>query len=270
MPEVTSYAHGTPSWADLSTTDESSALEFYGSLFGWVDDPHEMGPDSYYHMQKVDGRPACAIYRQGEEERSQNVPAHWKVYITVSDVESAAAAVRDGGGQTLFGPIDVFDAGRMAVCMDPQGAVFAIWEARSHIGAGVKGETGAMVWHELLTSDREAAVDFYRGAFGMERHQVPESSLDYVMLRAGGAEAAGVMQITPEMGEFPPHWVVYFGVEDADAIVEQAASMGATVYVPPTDIVPVEGRPPIGRFASLADPQGAPFSIFEPVCDTPR
>ena len=145
MPEVTSHAHGSPSWADLSTTDEAAALSFYSALFGWADEPQEMGPDSYYHMQKVNGRYACAIYRQGEQERSQNVPSHWNVYITVNDVEEAAAAIRKGGGQVMFGPMDVFEAGRMAMCRDPQGAFFAVWEARGHIGAGIKGETGGDV-----------------------------------------------------------------------------------------------------------------------------
>ena len=55
MPEVTSHALGAPSWTELSTTDEISALSFYTALFGCVDEPHEMGPDWYYHMQRVSG-----------------------------------------------------------------------------------------------------------------------------------------------------------------------------------------------------------------------
>ena len=46
------------------------------------------------------------------------------------------------------------------------------------------------------------------------------------MLRAGETEVAGVMQITPGMGEFPPHWTVYFGVENADEAVAKAQSLG--------------------------------------------
>jgi predicted enzyme related to lactoylglutathione lyase len=50
MPEITSYVQGTPSWVDLSTTDEKGALAFYSALFKWEDDPQEMGPDSFYHQ----------------------------------------------------------------------------------------------------------------------------------------------------------------------------------------------------------------------------
>ena len=92
MPEVASYTPGTPSWTELSTTDEAGALSFYSTLFGWEDEPNEIGPDWYYHMQKVRGLYACSIYRQGEEERSQNVPSHWNIYFTVENVENSIAS----------------------------------------------------------------------------------------------------------------------------------------------------------------------------------
>ena len=262
MPEVTAYAPGTPSWSELSTTDEAGALAFYGALFGWEDEPNEMGPNWYYHMQKVQGLYACSIYQQGEEERSQNVPAHWNIYFTTENVDATIAAINENGGTVVFGPMDVFEAGRMAMCQDPQGAFFAIWQPNQHIGATIKMEPGAMTWHELLTPDREAAVDFYIAALGVERGLVMQPN-EYAMLAAGGTEVAGVMQITPDMGEFPPHWSVYFGVENVDEAVAKAQSLGGTVYVPGTDIIPVEGQPAIGRFAALGDPQGASFSVFQ-------
>jgi uncharacterized protein len=52
----------------------------------------------------------------------------------------------------------------------------------------------------------------------------------------------------------PPQWSVDFWVEDADAIAERAAELGATAVVAPFDL-------PIGRRAVLADPQGAVFSV---------
>ena len=265
MPEVTSYAPGTPSWAELSTTDEAGALSFYSALFGWVDNPQEMAPNSYYHMQTINDLPACAMYQQGEEERSQGVPSHWNIYFTVENVDNTMTAIGQHGGQVVFGPHDVFEAGRMAMCQDPQGAFFAIWQPNQHIGARVKQEAGAVFWHELLTTDSAAALEFYKAVLGLEQFQVPESQWEYLMLRAGETEVAGVMQITPEMGEFPPHWSVYFGVENADEAVARAQSLGATVYVPATDIAPFEGQPPIGRFAALGDPQGAAFSVFQDI-----
>jgi predicted enzyme related to lactoylglutathione lyase len=264
MPEVTSYTPGTPSWSELATTDDTGALSFYGALFGWEDEANEIGPDWFYHMQKVQGQYACSIYRQGEEERSQNVPPHWNVYFTVANVEETMAEIARNGGSVVFGPMDVFEAGRMAMCQDPQGAHFAIWQPKMHIGATIIQEPGATFWHELLTTNRDAAIDFYVAALGVEQGTVMQPN-QYAMLKAGGTEVAGVMQITPDMGEFPPHWTVYFGVDNADEAVAKAQSLGATVYVPGTDIVPFEGQPPIGRFAALGDPQGAAFSVFQPL-----
>ena len=65
------------------------------------------------------------------------------------------------------------------------------------------------------------------------------------------------MQITPDMGPVPPNWMVYFAVDDVDATVAKAQSLGANVLVPGMDI------PEVGRFATLTDPQGAAFSIFK-------
>ena len=262
MPEVTSHAPGAPSWADLATSDAAGALSFYNALFGWEDDPQEMGPDAYYHMQRMNGLETVALYQQTEATGGTDIPPHWNIYFTVENVDDTMASITQNGGTVVFGPQDVFEAGRMAFCQDPQGAFFAIWQAKQHIGARIKDEAGTMIWNELLTTDREAGIEFYVNALGMERGEVVET-IDYAFLKAGGAGVAGVIQKTPEMGEFPPHWSVYFGVDNTDEAVAKAQSLGATVYVPATDIVPVEGQPPIGRFAALADPQGAPFSVFQ-------
>ncbi len=267
MPEVTSHAPGAPSWAELSTTDEAGALSFYGALFGWADDPQEIAPGWFYHMQRLNGLEAASIYLQGEEERSQNAPPHWNTYFTVANVDDTAETVKQNGGNVVVGPMDVFEAGRMAFCQDPQGAFFAVWQANQHIGCRVKGEPGAMCWSELLTTDREAGIEFYSKVLGMERGFVMQPT-EYAILKAGGADVAGVMQITADMGEFPPHWTVYFGVNDVAATVEQAQSLGATVYVPPTDIAEAEGQPPLGCFAAMADPQGAVFSVFQDYSQT--
>ena len=71
-------------------------------------------------------------------------------------------------------------------------------------------------------------------------------------------DVAGMMEITEEMGPIPPHWGVYFGVDDADAAVKKAESLGGSIIIPAMDI------PEIGRFAGIQDPQGAMFSVFQP------
>lgn len=257
MPEVTKHAPGAPSYAELSTTDEKAALAFYGTLFDWTDDPQPMGPDVFYHMQTLKGLPVAALYQQGEEERSQNIPAHWRVYFTVDNVDQTIEKAKSVGGSVVFGPMDVFDAGRMVMLKDPQGAIFACWQPKEHIGARLMRETGAIIWNELMTTDAPAAVEFYKQTLGIDTGKMP-GPMDYSLVKAGGDDVAGIMAITPEMGPVPPHWGVYFGVVDVDATLEKAKSLGGNVLVSPQDI------PEIGRFAVLQDPQSAAFSIFKP------
>ncbi len=257
MPEFTSHLQGTPSWAELSTSDDKSAVVFYGSLFGWTDDPQEMSPTMSYHMQKLNGLEAAAIYQQGEEEKGQGVPPHWNTYFTVDDVDQSAAKAEQLGATIIFGPMDVFDAGRMVYMQDPQGAMFAVWQAKEHIGVRIKNETGALIWNELMTSDPEKATQFYSGLLGMGSSKM-QGPMDYTLLNVGGTDVAGLMSIPEEMGSVPPHWTVYFGVDDADATAKKAETLGGSIIMPPMDI------PEIGRFAGLQDPQGAMFSIFQP------
>ena len=205
MPEFYSHIQGIPSWVELSTTDDQAALAFYGALFGWVDDPQEMGPGMYYHMQKLRGLEVAAMYQQGDEEQQQGVPPHWKTYFTVDDIAKTTEQANESGATVMFGPIEVFDAGHAAVLQDPQGAVFALWHGKNHIGVRVKDETGAIMWTELLTNAAEDATKFYSDLLGMSSSKMP-GPVDYTMLKVGGTDVAGVMAITDEMGPVPPHW----------------------------------------------------------------
>jgi predicted enzyme related to lactoylglutathione lyase len=146
------------------------------------------------------------------------------------------------------------DLGRMAIVTDPQGATFCLWQARKKIGANIRNEVNTLCWNELMTSDIEAARDFYKGLFGWNLKISPE----YTEISAGTVGIGGMMQITPDMQGTPSNWAPYFAVDDCNAAVEKAKSLGAQIYVPPTDI------PDVGRFAVMADPQGAMFDIIKP------
>jgi len=207
-------------------------------------------------MQKLKGLEAAAIYQQGEEEKNMVVPAHWHTYITAENVDAVAEKASQTGGKVLVGPMDVFDAGRMVMLTDPQGAAFAVWQPKAHIGARIKHDPGAMTWNELMTSDPDAAIEFYSGLLGLERGETMDP-MNYTLIRAHGEDVAGVMQISPDMGPMPPLWNIYFAVANVDESAAEAQSLGGNVIVPPMDI------PDIGRFAYLSDPQGAFFSIFK-------
>ncbi len=256
--QVTAHAHGTPSWFGLSTSDEAAALRFYGELFGWADSPNPIGEGmGDYHMQKLDGADVGAISQQQPDEVAQGIPPHWNVHLSVDNVDTTVDRVRAAGGQVLAEPFNVMEYGRMAVVADPTGGVVCLWQAGSHPGAGVMREPNSVAWAELLTNDADRAATFYDQALGLTPEVAPVAGgQPYTMLRAGGQDVDGVMTMTPEMGQHPPSWMIYFEVEDAAQCVERAQQLGATVLQPPTDI-------PSGRFAMLRDPQGAVFGVIK-------
>lgn len=126
--------------------------------------------------------------------------------------------------------------------------------------------TGLNVWFDLMTTDVEAAKRFYTEVIGWqtESWDAADPNMPYTMFTAGGSSLGGLMPLGEDARKqgAPPHWIAYTTVPDVDAAVEKAKSLGAQVYAPPMDI------PTVGRFAVLADPQGATFAVFKPTDDT--
>src|SRR4051794_4613526 len=156
---MTDYAHGTPSWVDLATKDPEGSERFYTGLFGWeLAEPRapEFGGYRNFHDG---GRLVAGLNPMGEQ------PV-WSTYIAVDSADDTAAKVKDAGGTMMFEPMDVGPMGRMAVCVDPAGAVFGLWQAGVHRGAEKVNQPGSVCWNELHTSDREGAKAFYGAVFG--------------------------------------------------------------------------------------------------------
>jgi predicted enzyme related to lactoylglutathione lyase len=193
--KVTSHKQGTPSWFDLSTSDDAAAVQFYGALFGWQDDPRPMPEGGAYHMQQIDGDDAAAISLQQPDEAAQGIPPHWNVYITVDDVDAVAGKVEAAGGSVMAPPFDVLEAGRMAVITDPTGGIVCLWQAKDSIGAERIREHGSPTWAELITREPERAAKFFADLLGVqvETTAMPEGET-YTLLKVDGQEVAGVFK----------------------------------------------------------------------------
>jgi predicted enzyme related to lactoylglutathione lyase len=252
MPERTSHAAGTISWADLATTDQDAAKAFYGELFGWEYEDQPIDENTTYSMAQIGGRAAAAISPQQPDETAQGIPSHWNVYVTVADVDAASAKAGEAGGNVLAGPFDVFDVGRMSVVADPAGAVLCLWQPKTSIGAEVVNEPGALTWADTATTDPDAAQAFYSALLGWRFEQMSEEPPYWVIFN--GERSNGGMTRPPE--GVPSSWFPYFGVPDVDATVEQARGLGGNPFVGPIDV------PNGGRFALIMDPQGAAFAVL--------
>jgi predicted enzyme related to lactoylglutathione lyase len=257
MQETPDYAPGTFCWVELATSDNEAAKKFYTELFGWSSTDNPMGPGMVYTMLKRDGKEVGALYKMMPEMSSRGIPPHWMSYASTENADDIVAKAESLNGTIIQPPFDVFDFGRMAVIQDPTGAVFSIWQAKQHKGAGLVNAPGSLCWNELMTPDTNKAADFYTDLFGWGKDVQNFGPMEYIMFNIGGRPTAGMLQITPEMGNIPPNWLVYFAVDDCDARVQKATELGATVMKPADDI------PGIGRFAILNDPQGAAFAIIK-------
>src|ERR687895_652430 len=177
MGERTSHEPGTFSWTDLTTPDQEGAKRFYCALFGWEPDDQPVSEGVTYTMMKIGGRSVAAVSPQMEDQKG--MPPFWNSYVTVEDADAAAAKAGELGGNVIAEPFDVFDAGRMAVIQDPQGAVFCVWQPKQSIGT---------------------------------------EEQPYWSMQNGGNLNGGMMNLPPG-GQAPPHWLVYFVAESIDESV---------------------------------------------------
>ena len=115
---------------------------------------------------------------------------------------------------------------------------------------------GRFVWYELLTSDPAGAHAFYKKLLGWDTEEWPGGG--YTMWTNRGQAFAGLLPL-PERARpagTPPHWLASISTPDLDGTIAQAQKLGGTVRVPTLEM------PMVGRWAVLADPQGAPFTAF--------
>jgi uncharacterized protein len=274
------YPPGVPCWIDTSQPDPDAAVNFYGDLFGWEfeDQMPSEAPGNYF-IGRLHDRDVAAVGSQMEGAPPTPV---WNTYIAVDSADDAAAKVNKAGGTTLAEPFDVLGAGRMAVVADPSGAVFSVWQAKQHKGAQLVNEPGTWNFSDLNTRDVEGAKAFYGAVFGWIVDSFGAAGAEFEMFRLPGYGdflekrdpelrarqtelgappgfedvIAGLVAMTSDRfpDDVPPHWSVTFTVEDADAIADHAAGLGATVLVPPFDAGPT-------RVAVLSDPRGAVLAV---------
>lgn len=252
----TEYQPGTFCWPELATTDSTAAKEFYGGLMGWqaIDMPTEQDSYSFWQLNE---KTVGAMYQMAKEPTEQGIPPHWICYASVENINNSLEKLKALGGSVSLGPYDVGEAGRMAFVKDPQGASFALWQPLKNAGAEIVNDPGTLCWNELATNDAAAAEKFYCELFGWSAHTEEMSMGPYTVFNNGKQAAGGVMQMTEEWGDIPPHWMTYFAVSDPDGDCAKVQSLGGSICVEPFDV------PEVGRIAVINDPQGATFSIIK-------
>jgi predicted enzyme related to lactoylglutathione lyase len=243
-------------WYELLTTDPSRATEFYGKAVGWGNTPWPGEAETPYTLLTTGENPIAGMMELPEEARAGGAPPNWLCYVGTPDVDATVTRAKSLGGTVVKDAFEVPEVGRMAILRDPQGAVFAVYKPASDPQPETDPAVGQVSWHELLTTDYEAAFTFYQNLFGWEKTQAMDMGPlgIYQIYGRGGREYGGLFNKTPEM-PMPPNWGIYVLVDDVSASIPRIKDAGGQILNGPMDV------PGGGVIANCMDPQGAVFSI---------
>jgi predicted enzyme related to lactoylglutathione lyase len=253
MPNTT---RGRFIWHELLTTDPEGAQQFYRKTVGWGTQPY-VGSDPPYTMWLNGEKPVGGIMPMPPQATQSGGSPSWLTYLSTPDVDDTVARAQNLGATVHVQPRDIPEVGRFAVLGDPQGAMFAVYTPENSTGSD--DETPGprdFSWHELSTSDPEAAWKFYSELFGWEEissMDMGEAGGLYRMYGHDGVMYGGMYKST-QPGE-QPAWLHYVGVDNADEAVERVKQAGGQVVNGPMDV------PGGDRIAQCVDPQGAMFAV---------
>lgn len=268
MSETRTYPDGVPNWVDTDQPDPDAARDFYARLFGWTLTTVSPPEAPLYVIASLEGADLAGL------AAATIGPAVWNTYIAADDADGTAAVIRDAGGEVVTAPFDVGPAGRMAICRDPAGATFRLWQPGRRRGAEVVNAPGTWNFSDLHT-DRPDTLGFYAEVFGWEFDDLGFATLarrpgygDHLEatvdpgIRArqvavgappGFEDAiAWVTRLEPGSGA---HWHTSFSVADRDAAAATAGELGA-------DVLSTEETQWV-RTALIRDPQGAVFTASQ-------
>ncbi len=244
-------------WHELMTTDTDAAGAFYSRVMPWKTQPSGMPGYTLWVTGKSRAGGLMAL-----PEDPQGTGPHWLTYIGTPSVDSTLEGVQRLGGKVLKGATDIPNVGRYAVVSDPQGVPFAIYTPApgSADGASVGGGSalGAYSWHELATTDVNAALSFYTELFGWEKgptHPMGGDVGDYQLITQGGQQIGGLYKSSP--AAMPPSWLTYVNVADIDKAANAVKGGGGRIINGPMQV------PGGSWIAQATDPQGGMFAVIE-------
>lgn len=261
---MTEYAApvGAPIWFDLMSSDPARAAEFYAAIFGWESQEPANPEFGGYQNFTRDGRRVAGLVPHMPDAPVANV---WTAYLHTADAEVTAKAAEAAGGTVMVPPMPVGDLGSMMVVTDPAGAVIGFWQPGTHVGFTQWGEHGTPYWFECQSKDYDKSVAFYPEVIGARLQEIgtggaPDSvgPERYSQVFVGESSYSGIMDAAKLFpAEVPSFWQIYVTVDDVEATVEQARSLGADI------MMPVEVTP-YGTLAVLRDPMGALICLGHP------
>ena len=237
------------------TTDAAAAAAFYSDVVGWGTLDASL-PGMTYTLFAIGEVSVSGLMALPEDAAKTGTKPRWTGYVGVHDVDATAGRVRQLGGTVPVPPTDIPGISRFSVVADPQMAALALvkWlRPRQELSAALDAP-GRVGWHELVTTDFEAALAFYSELFAWQKADaVVDATGTYQMFSAGGQTIGGTFNRIPaDLGSF---WLYYFNVDDIDAAGRRVQAAGGQIVDGPFEV------PGGGWVAQCLDPQDALFAL---------
>jgi predicted enzyme related to lactoylglutathione lyase len=238
-------------WHELLSGDTSSAEAFYPKVVSWKSQAWEH--DASYALMMGKNGPVGGV--MGMPAGTTAAP-HWIAYVGVDDPHATVAQVKSMGGTVTKEVSSLPNGGSYAVLADPQGAEFAIYTSSTPYTGEANARVGEFGWHELSTSDADAALGFYAKLFGWQvgpKHDMGAMGLYHLFLHDGN-QYGGVFKSPPGQA---PNWLCYVRVDDVSKAAAAVKAAGGRVLNGPMEV-------PGGTWiAQVLDPEGVAFALME-------
>jgi predicted enzyme related to lactoylglutathione lyase len=249
-------------WHDLMSTDPEAAKAFYTQLFGWNVKPMDMGEYTYSMLLNGD-TDEFGFGGINPLDPAHGMPSHWMCYLNMPDgIDAGVAKITELGGTIVEQPFDIPGVGKMAVAADPQGAYFAPFESvppQDPTPPPLPTPNGGVTWHELTTTDVEAATAFYTGITELSKAVMDVGTGPYTMLTGEGENdyRAGIFQAPDGMPMSA--WIIYYEItqDSLDETLAEVTRLGGQVFMGPMDV------PTVGTIAVVADPTGGVIGLMK-------
>lgn len=243
-------------WHELMTTDSKAAADFYARVIGWKVKPWEQNPS--YLMMSMGSAPMAGVFPRPDE--ASETPPLWYTYMATPDVDATSRQAEALGGKVMRAPSDIPTIGRFSIIRDPQGALFCAFTplpTQQPRNLDAQRGIGDFSWHELATTDGDAAFAFYEHLFGWKE----AGSMDmgpgmgkYLMFGFGDGPVGGIFTRSGQMPA-PIGWLPYIRVADAKKTAAAITKASAKVINGPMEV-------PGGDWITQAlDLQGALFAV---------
>lgn len=206
-------------FADLSTYEPQSSMDFYQAVFGW----RYKREGNYYSAYKGNTL-VSGLYETSDKFKAIGMPHFWMSYIQVDDLEATVESAKSLGG--IIEMTESAAIGKVALIRDPLGAGFTVYQGSYLKNARTENKPDRLIWNELHVSNAEAVMPFYEAVLGW---QFKRKGLNKYEIFSGKQHISDLHEIPNSLKGKYEYWACCFGVSDLEKTIDIVKDWGGKV-----------------------------------------